>query len=221
MGTPLEISPGFILNLFALLGGMSWLIGVRQPQWNWPVRVFTGAVSGLALIVADVGHALAHSISARAAGAPMDQINLTSGMPRTIYFDQDVPPRAHILRALGGPLYSALGLVLSLVVHSLLPRNSISREVAGWSSTGHGLIFAGSLAPLPIVDGGSILKWSLVESGQAASEADRIVEKAGIATGVAAGAAGTAFAARRRWLPATGLLAAGVISIAAARRKLT
>jgi hypothetical protein len=174
----------------------------------------------LALIAADVGHALAHSISARAAGAPMDRIDLTSGMPRTVYYDQSVPPRAHILRALGGPLYSALGFVISLVVRSLFPRQSIAREVADWSTIGHGLILSGSLAPLPIVDGGSILKWSLVESGKTPPEADQVVEQVGIAAGVAAGAAGAALATRRRWLPAAGLLVAGIISIAAAKGKI-
>jgi len=172
------------------------------------------------MVVADVGHALAHSISARAAGAPMDKIQLTSGMPRTVYYDEAVPPRAHILRALGGPLFSALGLVLSLVARSHLPRDSITREVADWSSIGHGLIFTGSLAPLPIVDGGSILKWSLVESGQTPAQADQIVEQAGVATGIVAGSAGVAFAARRRWLPAAGLLVASLIAIAAAKGKI-
>ena len=220
LGTPLEIAPGFIVNLFAILAGMSWYMGVKHPHWDWPSRIFTGALSGFALIVADVGHALAHSISARAASAPMDKIYLTSGMPRTVYYDHAVSPRAHILRALGGPLYSALGFVLSLAVRSLLPSKSTSREVAGWSCIGHGLILAGSLAPLPIVDGGSILKWTLVESGKTPQKADQVVEQAGIATGIAASAAGAAFAARRRWLPAAGLLVAGVITIAAARGKI-
>jgi hypothetical protein len=220
LGTPLEIAPGFIVNLFALWAGMSWYTGVKHPHWDLPIRIFTGALSGFALILADVGHALAHSISARAAGAPMDKIDLASGMPRTVYYDNAVTPRTHILRALGGPLYSALGLVLSLAVRSLLPPKSIACEVAGWSCIGHGLILAGSLAPLPIVDGGSILKWTLVESGKTPQEADQVVEKAGIATGIAAGTAGAAYAARRRWLPAAGLLAAGVIAIAAARGKI-
>ena len=221
LDTPLEIAPGFYINLLALWTGMSWYLGIRHPRWDWPLRVFAGALSGFALVAADVGHALAHTISARVAGAPMDKIDLTSGMPRTVYYDQAVPPRAHILRALGGPLFSSLGLVLSLVVRSHLPRKTIAHEVAGWSSLGHGLIFAGSLVPLPIVDGGSILKWSLVESGRSPTEADQVVEQAGIATGIAACTAGASFAARRRWLPAAGLLAAGLISFAAAKRKIT
>jgi len=220
LDTPLEIAPGFILNLFALWVGMSWYLGRTHPYWKLPVRIFSGALAGFAMVVADVGHALAHSISARAAGAPMDRIELSSGMPRTLYDDQDVPPRAHILRALGGPLFSALGLVISLLVRSILLRGSIAHEVASWSSIGHGLIFAGGLAPLPIVDGGSILKWSLVESGRTPSAADEIVEHAGIATGVAAGAAGAACAVRRSWLPAIGLLVASAVAIAAARGKI-
>ena len=220
LNTPAKVAPGFFANLVALFAGMSWYVGIRNPCWGWPVRVITGACSALALILADVGHAAAHAVSARAAGAPMDQIYLSSGMPRTVYYDQAVSPRQHILRALGGPLYSLLGFVLSQAVHSLLPRGSAAREVAGWSSVGHGLIFAGSLAPLPIVDGGSILKWSLVESGKAPSEADQIVAQAGIATSVAAGAAGAGFAARRRWLPAAGLLAASIIAVAAAKGKI-
>jgi hypothetical protein len=220
LDTPIEIAPGFIFNLFALWAGMSWHLGKTHPYWKLPVRVFTSALAGFALVVADVGHALAHTIGARAAGAPMDRIELTSGMPRTIYDDQDVPPRAHILRALGGPLFSALGLVISLAVRSLVPRGSVAHEVASWSSIGHGLIFAGGLAPLPIVDGGSILKWSLVEYGRTPSAADDIVEQAGIATGVAAVAAGAAFAVRRSWLPAVGLFAAGIVAIAAAKGKI-
>ena len=220
LGTPVEMSPGFVFNLFALWGGMSWLQGRRYPTRSWPIQIFTAALSALAMVLADVGHAFAHTIGARAAEAPMDKVQLSSGMPRTIYYDDSVPPRAHILRALGGPLFSLLGLVFSLAARSLSPCNSIAREVASWSSIGHGFIFAGSLAPLPIVDGGSILKWSLVASGKTPLEADQVVEQAGVATGVAACTAGAALAVRRRWLPAAGLLAAGLVAIAAAQGKI-
>ena len=220
LDTPVEIAPGFFLNLCALWAGMSWLMGKKHPAWNWPTRILSGALSGFALIWADVGHALAHTISARAAGAPMDQIKLTSGMPRTVYFNQAVPPRAHFMRALGGPIFSMLGLVISLVVRSLVPRKSLVREVADWSSIGHGLILTGSLAPLPVVDGGSMLKWSLVESGQTPAQADQIVRQAGVATGIAASSAGVMLATRRRWLPAAGLITVGIIAIAAATGKI-
>ena len=121
---------------------------------------------------------------------------------------------------MGGPIFSALGLVASLLVRAIIPRKSIAHEVANWSSIGHGLIFTGSLAPLPIVDGGSLLKWTLVDHGRTTDEADRIVQQAGVATGVAATSAGVAFATRRRWLPALGLIAAGLVAIGSALGKI-
>ena len=182
--------------------------------------MLAGALSALVLILSDVGHAFAHTISTRFAGAPMDEIELSSGMPRTIYHEDHVPPRVHRMRALGGPLFSALGLGISWLVRSLVPRPSIAREVSDWSCVGHGLILTGSLAPLPIVDGGSLLKWTLVDRGRSPAEADRIVKQAGIATGVAATGAGVMFATHCRWLPAVGLMGAGMAAIGAALGKI-
>jgi hypothetical protein len=220
LATPLETTPGFFANLLGLLAGMSWFSGWKHPERPWSTNILVGALSGFVLVLADVGHAFAHSASALMAGAPMDRIQLSSGMPRTIYDNNDVPPRAHRMRAMGGPIFSALGLVISLLVRAFSPCKSIAREVASWSSIGHGLIFTGSLAPLPIVDGGSILKWTLVDRGRTPEEADRIVHQAGIATGIAATTAGAALATRRCWLPAAGLIAAGIIAIASALGKI-
>ena len=215
-----EISPGFYANLIALWAGLSWFSGRQHPGRSWPTQLLVGALSGFALVLADVGHAFAHSITARMGGAPMDRIKLSSGMPRTIYDDDDVPPQAHRMRALGGPVFSALGLVVSLLLRAVIPKNSMAREVAGWSCIGHGLIFTGSLAPLPIVDGGSILKWTLVDRGRTPEEADRVVQQAGITTGIAASGVGMALAAQRRWLPAAGLIAAGIVAIISASGKI-
>lgn len=157
----------------------------------------------------------------------MDEIVLSQGMPRTLYRDNDVPPRAHRVRALGGPIYSAVGLLTSLILRALAPCGSLAREVAGWSCLGHGFIFAGSLAPLPFVDGGSLLKWRLVEQGQTAEEADDVVRKVDLALGAVATTVGVALATtgrglpgRRRWLASLGFVAGGVIAIAAAVDKI-
>jgi hypothetical protein len=61
------------------------------------------------------------------------------------------------------------------------------------------LIITGSLAPLPIVDGGSLLKWTLVENGRTPAEADQIVRQAGVVTGIATSSAGAMLATCRRW----------------------
>jgi hypothetical protein len=218
--TPVRVKPGFLANLLALLAGMTWLSGRKHSERHLPVRLLAGVLSAGVLILSDVGHAFAHTISARFAGAPVDEIELSAGMPRTIYHENHVPPRTHRMRALGGPIFSALGLGISLLVRAFLPRNSMAREVADWSSLGHGLILVGSLAPLPIVDGGSLLKWTLVDRGRTPAQADQIVKQAGIVTGVAATGAGVMFATRRRWLPAVGLIAAGMVAIGAALGKI-
>lgn len=215
-GTPIKANPIVLANLLGLWGLTSWLAGRRQPGRPWTVRLLIGFLSTLALMAADFGHAIAHIVSARYAGAPMDEIQISAGMPRTIYYDNDVPPHAHRLRALGGPVFSTLGLLLSLLLRCLTPRGSTMRELSNWSCLGHGLILGGSLMPLPIVDGGTILKWTLVEQGRSPDEADQVVKQASLSVGAAATTTGVMLAARRRWLPALGFVAAGAIAIAAA-----
>ena len=65
-----------------------------------------------------------------------------------------------------------------------------------------------------------MLKWTLVDRGRTPAQADQIVKQAGIVTGVAATGAGVMFATRRRWLPAVGLIAAGMVAIGAALGKI-
>jgi hypothetical protein len=228
-GVPLKAKPAILANFLGLWGLMAWRAGRYRPQRSLWHRLAFGALSTLALFAADIGHALAHIVSARHAGAPMDEILLSQGMPRTLYHDDNVPPRAHRLRALGGPVYSALGLALSALLRWLAPRDSSLHELAGWSCLGHGLILSGSLVPLPIVDGGTILKWTLVERGATPQEADRTIRRVNGALGVAATGAGLALAIApgpeqrqtlRRWLPVAGLLTAGAIGFAAALDKI-
>jgi hypothetical protein len=219
-GTPVRIKPAFLANVLGLWGLLAWWAGKRRPGRPWLLRLLIGAVSALNLLIVDVGHALAHTISARRAGAPVDHVLLSADMPRTLYPDDEMPPRVHRQRALGGPIYSALGLAIALVGRRLAPADSVWGEELDLAALGHGLILAGSLAPLPLVDGGSLLKWTLVEQGHSPEEADEVVRQAGLSTGAAALAAGTALAAKRRWLPAVGLVAAGAVAIAAALDKI-
>jgi len=226
-GTPVKIHPGIIANLVALWGVLSWWAGRRQPERPWLLRLGIGLLETLALLSADLGHAMAHIVSARYAGAPMDEIVASSGMPRTLYHDNDVPPRVHRLRALGGPIYSALGLLTSLFLRALSPQGSAMREITDASCLGHGFILLGSLVPLPFVDGGSLVKWTLVEGGRSEAEAEGVIKTVDLALGAACAATGVLVAttrrgqpARQRWLPALGLVAAGGIAIAAALDKI-
>lgn len=212
--------PTFWGMLTALWGLMTWLAGRSRPQRSLPARLAVGLLSALAMISADVGHAVAHTVSAWLADAPMNEIRLSYGMPRTIYYDNDVAPRQHRTRALGGPIFSMLGLASVLALRRLTPRDSAGREVLGWAAVAHSFIGLGSLAPLPMVDGGSILKWTLVEQGKSEGEADVIVKEVDLALGLAASTVGAALTGRRRWLPGLGLAAAGLFAIAAGLGKV-
>jgi hypothetical protein len=225
-GTAIRVKPAVLANLVGLWGFLAWFAGRGRPDRPWSVRILVGLLSTVAMMVADFGHAMAHIVSARHAGAPMDEILISEGMPRTLYYDNDVPPRAHRTRALGGPIFSAIGLALSFLVRGLASRGSLVREVASWSCLGHGFIMGGGLIPLPIVDGGSILKWTLVEHGRTPEQADEVVAQIDLSLGAALTATGVALAATsrqespaRRWLPALGLVAGGVIAIAFGRRR--
>ena len=175
---PVKASPGFWLLLPMMWGAMTWLAGRRKPGRSFHGNLLAGFLSLVLALFADLGHALAHSFSARYAGAPMDEVRLSMNMQRTIYFDDDVEPRAHMLRAVGGPLFSAAGLLLSAAWRIFSKPRSLSRELADISVLSHSFIFFGSLAPLPFVDGGSILKWSRIER-DLALDAGREIELPG------------------------------------------
>ena len=131
--TAVRVKPAVLANLLIAWVALSWLAGQQFPDSSWLARLLVGALSTTALLVADFGHALAHIVSARYAAAPMDEILVSAGMPRTLYFDNDVPPQTHRMRSLGGPIFSALGLLVSLFLRTLTSPGSPARMVADWS----------------------------------------------------------------------------------------
>lgn len=215
-GVQVVVQPDFWPAPVLLTGLLAWAAGKRRPERSWLERLGVGLLAMPFALFADLGHALAHSVSARAAGAPMDRFLLSSGMPRTLYDNNDIPPRAHILRSLGGPIFSLAGFVLSLAWRRLTPKGSLGRDLADASLAGHSFILLGGVVPLPFVDGGVILKWKLVETGQTPEQADRVVKKTSLGLGAALlglGALAGILGKRRRL---GGLLAAGGAAAGAA-----
>lgn len=208
--------PDFWPIPFVVAAFLAWAAGRRRPELTWLQRLGVGLLAMPVAWFADVGHAMAHTVSARLAGAPMDEILLSSGMPRTLYLNNDVPPQTHIQRSLGGPVFSLISFTLSLLWRRISPRGSLSHDLAEVSLVGHGFILLASLLPLPMVDGGTILKWKLVEAGQTPEQADQSVRKTNIGFGTMLFGLGALLGFSRKLRLVGGLLAAGGIAVIAA-----
>lgn len=212
---PVVARPSFGLAICFLWGLLSWLAGQRRADRSWLQRLLVGGLALPLPLLADEGHAMAHTVSARLAAAPMDKILLSAGMPRTLYADNDVSPNTHRLRALGGPLYSTFGLLFSLFWLRRARPGSLNRELADISSASHAFILLGSLAPLPFVDGGTLLKWTLVARGRSPDEADRMVHRTSMAAGAVLLGVGTLLTMAKRRILALLSMVAGAIAVAA------
>lgn len=126
-------------------------------------------------------HNLAHLLASNWIGKPMDKMRIQAGMPRCIYQeinDSNVSPRQHITRSLGGPVISFLLLPVTGLARTLTRSDSIAGETAKTAYQTNLFLSLISLLPIPGIDGGPILKWSLVERGKTIEEADQVVQKA-------------------------------------------
>jgi hypothetical protein len=160
-----------------------------------------GLLAGLAL-GSEWGHNLAHAAAARAVGKPMDELRIYAGMPRVVYHaldDPSVTPRQHLLRALGGPLFNALLLPLFLICRIFTRPRSVARDAANVALGTNLFLSTVSLLPIPAIDGGPILKWSLVERGKTPAQADETVRKVNLALGAGLGGAACVAMTRRKW----------------------
>ncbi|MHB8133512.1 MAG: hypothetical protein ACYDH1_04720 [Anaerolineaceae bacterium] len=220
--TLIKVKVTILFFLVPLWVAITWLGIVLHPGRGFWTGVLVGFSTVLVLLIADFGHAIAHIISARYSGAPMDEIQISAeqGMPRTLYWNNEVSPNTHRIRALGGPVFNLLGLLLSLLIFTVVPRNSIAWELAAWSAGGHGLLFIMSLTPMPMVDGGTLLKWTLVARGKAVREADQIVKRIDWSLGIAAGIVGLVLIVMQIWIAGMILMGVGAVVIAITAGKL-
>jgi hypothetical protein len=218
--TTIKVKAVVLFDILALWGLIVWLSLAWHPGRSVWQAVLIGLASVLLMLPADFGHAVAHIFSARFAGAPMDEILISEGMPRTLYWHNDVSPNTHRLRALGGPIFNVFGLSLSLVVYAAASSASLVRELAAWSAFGHALILVLSLMPLPIVDGGTLLKWTLVARGQDPARADAVIRRIDWVVGIIAGIVGLFLVATKIWLAGLIVLAAAAAVMAVAAGKI-
>ncbi|MCB0226295.1 MAG: hypothetical protein KDI02_21570 [Anaerolineae bacterium] len=205
-------APIFIFFLGAILArGVS--LGVRLRR---------GIFASLAYITTDITHFGGHIYSSRYANAPLNQVHLGAPMPVSVYDNNDVSPQAHKMRAIGGPIASGISLLVSLLLRSLTRPNTAMRDFFTAQCWMHAIFGFGSLAPIPFVDGGSILKWTMVERGQTPEQADENVKEANIVLGGLIGGVGLVSLLFKKWWLALGCLvmAAQFVAIGLGKLKI-
>ena len=162
-----------------------WIIFTRNASKRNPKKSpFYWSTEGFFKMIAMLGsewcHNLAHAFAANKVGKPMDQLRIQAGMPRCIYTklnDEDVTPRQHIMRSLGGPIFNLVMLPITAILRLVTKPNSIASETARTAFQTNLFLSTTSILPIPGIDGGPLLKWSLVEKGYKIKDADQVVQK--------------------------------------------
>ena len=166
------------VSQLAAWGIFTRLASKRKPA-SWRIA---WSAEGLLRMIATLGaewcHNLAHVLASNWVNKPMDVLRIQFGMPRCIYHqinDRSVTPRQHIIRSLGGPIINLLLLPIGWLGRKARPEESIAGVTARTFYQTNLFLFLVSLLPIPGIDGGPLLKWSLVESGKSIQEADEMV----------------------------------------------
>ncbi len=192
---------------FPIIELVFWLVmtvvtGKQHPQWSWSKRLGTGALTTLAILGSEWCHNLAHAAAARMIGKPMEALRIMWGMPLVYYKninDETVTPHQHILRSLGGPILNSAMIPIAMMSKRFTPPGSAAWEAANAAIGMNVLSCTASLLPIPGLDGGPILKWSLVARGNTIQEADETVKRVNLVTGTGLGLAAGIAMKKRRW----------------------
>jgi hypothetical protein len=110
--------------------------------------------SALAWYEADLIHVAGHITSSRLVDAPMEYVRW-GFFAINGYTQHDVSPRQHIGRSLGGPIASGVAAIAYWLIWRALGRTLLG-QIALIACIQNAVTALGSLAPLPIIDGGVI-----------------------------------------------------------------
>jgi Zn-dependent protease len=207
-GTPVVVKgiSGLPMLELAAWGLLSWVADKKKPDWPPSRKIAAGALTATILFASEWGHNLAHTAVAHHIGKPVDAIRIFWGTPLLIYYDindQNVSPRQHILRASGGPIFNALMVPICWLARNFTREGSLSNYAANFALGTNLFIATMALFPIPGIDGGPILKWSLVERGKNQQQADETLKKVNLALGSGLSVVtAVAFKKHRKWLGA-------------------
>ncbi|MGE5123237.1 MAG: hypothetical protein ACM3H7_01875 [Acidobacteriaceae bacterium] len=198
-------------------GILSWVAGCKHPEWSRRKRILAGTMNGMILFAFEWCHNLAHAAFARWIGKPVNAIRITWGTPILIYYDINDPsvtPRQHIIRAVGGPAFNALSIPIIWCARRLTRQGSMCRYVSSFGLGVNIFLSTVSLLPIPGIDGGPILKWTLVNHGESPDMADESVKKVNTVLGLGlTAAAGLAGKKGHKWI-GTAMAAFAVTALA-------
>lgn len=153
-------------------------------------------------------HNFAHLWAAQQSGAPADGVRFFFGTPLLIYNnvnDDFVSPAQHIHRTAAGPVFSTLQALVGALTRRNISENTRLREISDIYFVTNSLIAAAGLAPFPALDGGPLIKWTLVSRGMSIAEADLTLRKINLGAAPLFAAA-VVWAARRKLSFLAGLM---------------
>jgi Zn-dependent protease len=238
MDTPTFLSPtdpvihlGKVFDTPLVAKGWTWLpvnelalwiiLSVRarrkHPDWSTPTQWLSGFLNMAVMLGSEWGHNLGHAAMARWMGKPMDALRVTWGMPLVIYYQPEEPsitPHQHILRSLGGPLLNLALLPLALLAKLFTRADTVARDAADAAVAMNTFLSTASLLPIPGIDGGPILKWSLVSQGKTPQEASAVVKKVNIYTAAGLGVVAGVTLKKKNWVLGGILALLGTIALA-------
>jgi len=206
---------GHVFGAPLVVKGHTWLpltqVGVwaflakrsEKPGRSWSTRLAVGFLKMVTALGSEWLHNLADAAAAHLVGQPMDALRVTWGMPLVVYYEPDDPgvtPEQHIARSLGGPLLNAGLLVPLILLRSKTRSDSAAREVCDFAVGTNVFIGSLGLVPIPFLDGGPVLKWSLVRSGLSVEAAEETVRKADRTVGAVLSLAGLLALLKRKFL---------------------
>ncbi len=204
---PLVVYGSTGLPLFELVawGLFSIFAGQENPHWSSGKKGLAGLLSTVAFFGTEWCHDLAHAAGASWIGKPADAIRILFGTPLLIYHDvndQSVTPTQHMLRSMGGPILNALMAPVWWLAHRFTHQGTFTRYIIDFGMGANLLLGLGALLPIPFLDGGTLLKWSLVRKGCSLAQAEDAVRKANLAVGASLAVTSGVMLNKRRSLQA-------------------
>jgi len=186
--------------VWTLFTGLSIKNHPSRRGWQ---HLLLGGIKMVVLLGSEWCHNMAHVAAARAIGKPVDAVRIVFGMPVLLYDEPEHPsitPRQHILRSLGGPVCNLALLLVSKGFQRLTRPGSPAREVADAAAATNTFLAPASLLPVPVFDGGPILKWSLISGGFSPAQSKKIITRTNRILGAGLAGASAVAVRRRRWL---------------------